>query len=240
LTPAPITALPWDSALFGFPIARVNATRLDAAALDAALEACRAQAIRCAYLLLDADDVHGSELAQAAGFAVRDVRLELERPLTPDTARRAAETTAVGPARPDQRSALDALAREAFPLSRFFADPGFPRARCGDLYAAFLARGLDGAPQRRTLATSDASGFVVCHLDEPRSVGTIELIAVAETARGTGAGTALVDGALATFAAAGLTSAEVVTQAANVASQRLYARAGFRTRRARVWLHRWF
>ncbi|HYV16724.1 MAG TPA: GNAT family N-acetyltransferase [Conexibacter sp.] len=240
MTPAPITALPWDSALFGFPIARVNATRLDAAALDAALAACRAQAIRCAYLLLDADDAHGSQLAQATGFVVRDVRLELERPLERDTARRAADATAVGPARLEQRPALDALAREAFPLSRFFADPGFPRERCGDLYAAFLARGLDGAPERRTLATADASGFVVCHLDEPRSVGTIELIAVAADARGSGDGSALVAGALETFTAAGLRTAEVVTQAANVASQRLYARAGFRTRRARVWLHRWF
>lgn len=239
MTPAPITPLPWDSELFGFAIARVNATRLDAATLGAALDACRAQAIRCAYLLLDADDARGSALAQAAGFVLRDTRLELDRPLTSRDAQPGGDEAAVGPARPDQRPALEALAREAFPLSRFFADPGFPRERCGDLYAAFLRRGLDGAPERKTLATAGASGFVVCQLDGERGSGTIELIAVADDARGHGAGRALVEGALATFAAAGLSTAEVATQAANVASQRLYAHAGFRTRRARLWLHRW-
>jgi ribosomal protein S18 acetylase RimI-like enzyme len=71
-------------------------------------------------------------------------------------------------------------------------------------------------------------------------VGTIELIAVADAARGRGHGHALVAGALAAFAAEGLGGAEVATQAANVPSQRLYARGGFRARRAQLWLHRWF
>jgi RimJ/RimL family protein N-acetyltransferase len=46
--------------------------------------------------------------------------------------------------------------------------------------------------------------------------------------------------ALTAFADAGLSRARVATQAANVASQRLYQRAGFRTSEAALWLHRWF
>jgi dTDP-4-amino-4,6-dideoxy-D-galactose acyltransferase len=237
----PIERLAWDSDFFGFAVARLTCARADEASLDAAVRACRAQRIRCAYLLLDADDAAGSERAQARGFVVRDLRLELERPLAPAAELDAgAGRAAIGPARGEQRSALETVARGAFERSRFYADPGFPRERCRELYAAFLRRGLDGAPERLTLATADASGFVACRLDGGRGVGTIELIAVARRRRGDGLGSALVNAAFAAFAGAGLARAEVVTQGANVASQRLYQRAGFRTRGAGLWLHRWF
>ncbi|HKG01692.1 MAG TPA: GNAT family N-acetyltransferase [Conexibacter sp.] len=235
----PLVALDWDSAFFGFPIAQVAARRLDAAVLDAAVEACRARGIRCAYLLLEGDDAHGSELAQAAGFVLRDVRTTLERSVdAADEARPAA--AGIAPANPQQHAALEAVARAAFEQTRFTADPGFPPERCRDLYAAFLRRGLGDAPERVVLADPTACGFVVCRLDAAVRTGAIELIAVGAEGRGRGLGGALVDAALGAFAAAGLRRATVVTQAANVASQRLYQRAGFRTRGVGLWLHRWF
>lgn len=235
----PIVALDWDSAFFGFPIAQVTAHRLDEQALDAAVEACRARGIRCAYLLLDGDDAHGSELAQAAGFVLRDVRTTLERCVEPaDAARPAAP--GVASAGPQQHAALEAVARAAFEQTRFTADPGFAPERCRDLYAAFLRRGLGGAPERIVLADPAARGFVACRLDAVERTGAIELIAVAAEGRGRGLGGALVDAALGAFAAAGLHRATVVTQAANVASQRMYQRAGFRTCEVGLWLHRWF
>jgi ribosomal protein S18 acetylase RimI-like enzyme len=236
---APLERLDWDSAFFGFPIAQVTATRLDAPTLERALEACRAERIRCAYLLLEGDDAHGSELAQAAGFVLRDVRMELERGVeVADAARPAA--AGVAPATAQQHAALEAVARAAFTQTRFTADPHFPPDRCRDLYAAFLERGLGGAPERVVLADPAACGFVVCRLDAAKRTGAIELIAVAAEGRGGGLGGALVDAALDAFAAAGLRRATVVTQAANIASQRLYQRAGFRTCEVGLWLHRWF
>lgn len=238
---APIARLGWDSSFFGIAIARVTATRLDEATLAAALRACRAQRIRCAYLLLDADDARGAELAQADGFLLRDVRVTLERPLrAAERAASARTSMAIDRARPEQRAALEAIARDAFEHTRFIDDGGFPRERCRDLYAAFLRRGLDGDGRRMTLASAGSGGFVVCRLDHDEGVGTIELIAVAADGRGRGLGGALVDAAVAAFADAGLDRASVATQVANVASQRVYQRAGFRTREVGLWLHRWF
>lgn len=236
---AAILPLDWDSAFFGFPIARLTARRLDEDALAAAVAACRAGGIRCAYLLLEGDDAHGSELAQAAGFVLRDVRMTLERRVEPaDAARPPAAGVAL--AGPQQHAALETVARAAFEQTRFTADPGFPPDRCRDLYAAFLRRGLGGAPERVVLADPAAHGFVACRLDAAARSGAIELIAVAAEGRGRGLGGALVDAALGAFAAAGLRRATVVTQAANVASQRMYQGAGFRTREVGLWLHRWF
>ncbi len=236
---APIVPLDWDSAFFGFPIARVTATRVDEAALDAAAGACRAHGVRCAYLLLGADDARGSALAQAAGFVLRDVRVTLERSV-PDAP--AAAPASIAPARPEQHAALEALARAAFAdaPTRFAADDGFPAERCRELYAAFLRRGLDGAPERVALASADARGFAVCHLEREQGRGTIELLAVAPEQRGRGLGGALVEASLAVFADAGLRRAAAVTQAANVGSQRIHQRSGFRTSDAALWFHRWF
>jgi dTDP-4-amino-4,6-dideoxy-D-galactose acyltransferase len=234
-----IVRLAWDSEFFGFPIARVTPRRPDASALREAVQACRDERIRCACLLLDADATAASAIAQAHGFVLRDVRVELDR-LTTALAPPSSDAHLIAPARDDQRGALETIAREAIDTSRFVADPGFPPARCRQLYVAFLARGLDDPGERVTLASAEATGFVACHLDATRSVGTIELIAVAAAARGSGLGSALVARALALFADAGLARAEVVTQGANVAAQRLYQRCGFRTRRTGLWFHRWF
>lgn len=58
--------------------------------------------------------------------------------------------------------------------------------------------------------------------------------------RGRGLGGALVEASLAVFADAGLRRAAAVTQAANVGSQRIHQRSGFRTSDAALWFHRWF
>lgn len=237
-----ITPLPWDSELFGVAIARVTAERPDAAALAAALRACDEQGIRCAYLLLDAGDARGAEAAQSQGFVLRDVRVELDRSLASDERFGPADAGATGfpivRATREQQPVLEALARRCITQSRFLADPRFPRDRCEALYAAFVRRGMSD-PQRATLTDADAGGVIVCRHDAEQGVGVIDLVAVDERRRGEGLGARLLDAACTRFAADGLTRAEVVTQAANVAAQRLYQRAGFRTRRAGLWFHRW-
>jgi ribosomal protein S18 acetylase RimI-like enzyme len=236
----PILPLPWDSAFFGVPIAQMTSSRLDEGALDAAVAACRARHVRCAYLLLDADDADGSALAQAAGFVLRDVRLTFERTLDAELPAAPDDAAPVARARPHQRTALETVARSAFAHTRFLTDPGFSSAQSRELYVAFLQRGLDDPLERLTLTDQEARGFVVCRLDRETGTGVIELIAVDGAQRGHGRGAALVNAALAVFANAGLGVAAVATQAANVASQRLYQRAGFRTSGAHLWLHRWF
>jgi dTDP-4-amino-4,6-dideoxy-D-galactose acyltransferase len=232
-----VERLPWDSAFFGFPIVRVDPAALATSTLAATLQRCDAQGVRCAYLQLDAGAGAASERAQTHGFVLRDVRLELDRPLA--TGSRSSHSAPVRPARRAQQPALEALARRAIVGSRFLADPNFPAERCRELYVAFLRRGLGDDPQRFTLSDEAAGGFVVCHRDVQREAGTIELIAVDDAQRGRCLGRALVAGAALACANAGLHTLEVATQASNIAAQRLYQGCDFRTRRAALWFHRW-
>jgi hypothetical protein len=234
MSPATVEPLQWDSAFFGFAVAEIAAERPDERDLEDALEACRKRGVRCAYLLLDASDARGGDAAQALGFVLRDVRVELNRAI--DTADATADVESVVAVDPARLPALESLARERLTMSRFFADPNFPRERCQELYVAFLRRGVEGAPDRWALATADHSGFAVCHVDPRKQLGTFELAAV----RRPGDGAMLVRAGLARFARAGVTSARIVTQAQNIASQRSFQRAGFRTSHSSLWFHRWF
>ncbi len=231
----PVADLDWDSEFFGFAIARVTSHALTAQEIDGVLAECRRRGVRCLYLLTG--DERTSLLAQDRGFRLHDVRVELDRSLDGHASTRTQFTVAA--ARPDQRRALAAWARERFTDSRFFADPGFDDDRARDLFAAFVDRGFD-AHDRRTLADADGRGFVICRLQPERAVGRIELIGVAPGAEGSGLADALMHAAHDEFVAAGLQRAEVVTQARNIAAQRLYQRLGYRSRRSALWFHRWF
>lgn len=242
---APCERLAWDSEHFGLRIGRLTARRPSAEELELAAAWCRDHAIDCLYLLADAADPTAVRRAEEAGFGLVDVRVTLERALGPGD-REAAAGAAIRPASvPGDLVALGAIAATAHRGTRFYNDPGFPDADCERLYRAWIdnsARGWAGAVLVAEAAgsagsASEPAGYVTCHLDG--TDGSIGLIGVAAGHRGAGLGGALVAAALGWLADRGANRAEVVTQGANVAAQRLYQRAGFVTRELGLWYHLW-
>jgi dTDP-4-amino-4,6-dideoxy-D-galactose acyltransferase len=229
--------LDWDSDFFGVTIGRVGAA-VGADGLGGAVAAADGDGIRCLYLLCPADDDQLLATALDQGFRPYDVRVELDRRLDAEADGGSAEA-GVREATAADADALESMARERMVGTRFWADPHFSRQRVGDLYAAWLRRGLTTPPDRLTLVGDGADGFIVCGLDRDAAVGSIELIAVDAAAGGQGLGGRLVRAANHAFVAAGMSAATVVTQARNIAAQRLYQRCGYRTARSDFWLHRW-
>jgi dTDP-4-amino-4,6-dideoxy-D-galactose acyltransferase len=229
-----VEQLDWDSEFFGFPIGRV---RSDVGATDiaAAVREADGRTLRCVYLCASAKDERLLDEAQRLGFIVRDVRVTLQGRIPSSSA----ESPEVEPAGLAALDGLAAIARQRFQTTRFFADPGFDRDRCRELYVAWLRRGLQPATDRVTLIAENGRGFVVCRFNRPANRGEIELIGVAEEAEGHGVGASLVAGAQATFARERLTDMRVVTQGSNIAAQRLYQRHGLLTHEVALWLHRW-
>jgi dTDP-4-amino-4,6-dideoxy-D-galactose acyltransferase len=230
-----IERLPWDSEFFGMPIARLHLDRVDRNDMRKAVDHADADGIRCLCLLAPARDTAQITEAEALGFRLYDVRVELERELSG----RESAPPGIRPAREADYAAIEQIARSRFRDTRFFNDPHFPRERSADIYAAWLERAWATAPRRRVLVTDAKDGFVVVELDQGRGTGAIELIAVDEGATRRRAGSALVAAANATCAAAGLRQVRVVTQGANIAAQRLYQVNGYLSAATSLWLHRW-
>ena len=139
---------------------------------------------------------------------------------------------------------LDAIARAGHTDSRYYHDPGFPRAGCDDLYSTWIKRSLEGAIADIVFVPvidGAAAGYVTCKRDaEPAKTGWIGLVGVGPQARGRGVGSALIRRAIAWFRESGVEEVLVVTQGRNEAAKRLYERSGFLTRDTGLWYHRWF
>jgi dTDP-4-amino-4,6-dideoxy-D-galactose acyltransferase len=238
MTRPPCQFLEWDSAFFGFPIARVTASRMSHGDCRQVLDWCAAERIRCLYLLAAADDAATIRAAEDHGFHLTDMRVTLSCHTG-----RVAESlapVAVRRARKEDLLALAAIAASSHTDSRFYFDPGFPRERCDALYVAWITNSFHGYAQMVLVAELDhrAAGYITCHWEG--ATGRIGLIAVADWARGRGGGRSLVRASQSLFHAEGLQEVTVVTQGRNLTSQRMYQRCGFQTRSVELWYHRWF
>lgn len=229
---ARIDILEWDSRHFGVKVARLPEPRSQEE-IEAGVAAAARADVRCLVALIELDRPAAIGAAEAAGFRSYDVRMEFDRTLADSAA-----TTGLIAATDADLPHLEGIARASFSDSRFYADPHFDDDRAAEMFALWVRRGIDD-DDRLLLTTEERGGFIVCHLDSEERVGTIDLIAVAEAARGRGAGSELVEASEAAFVDAGMTRARVVTQARNISAQRLYQRQGYRTRAASLWLHRW-
>jgi dTDP-4-amino-4,6-dideoxy-D-galactose acyltransferase len=230
--------LPWDTRFFGFNIARLLPCRVSEESLAEALEWCSLHQVHCLYFLADFDHRETLRLVEAAGFSLVDLRVTLARDLS-TAADQAPPVAAIRPFEEDDLPALKAIARRSHRDSRFFFDGRFPEDRCEDLFETWIERSCSGWAQAVFVAEVDgaASGYCACHLDD-RGVGSIGLIAIADSAQGRGLGTGLVGAALSFFTKQGATRAQVVTQARNVPAQRLYQKMGFLTDSIQLWYHK--
>lgn len=227
----PIDLLEWDSRHFGLKVARLREPS-GRAHIEDGIAAAELAGVRCLVALIDLDQTAAFAAAEEAGFRCYDVRLELDRQLDGS-----APVEPIAASEGDLPR-LEEIARASFTDSRFYADPNFDDELAADMYALWVRRGIADAG-RLLLTTEDREGFVVCHLDAEGGTGAIELIGVADGASGRGLGTRLLAEADSAFATAGLSRARVITQARNIAAQRLYQRWGYRTAKASAWLHRW-
>ncbi len=229
--------LEWDSNFFGVRIARMAGHALTADHAQAVGQWCAAQRIDCLYFLARSDDALTTDVARERGYQLVDIRVTFERERFDDNI----VTPDIRPFVASDRPALRQIARTSHNDSRFYYDSRFPRARCDELYEAWIERSCDGWADAVLVAEHEGRlcGYISCHLT-PSGAGSIGLVAVAADARGQGLGSRLVYAALNYFSSKGASRATVVTQGRNIQSQRLYQRCGFLTQSVQLWYHRWF
>jgi dTDP-4-amino-4,6-dideoxy-D-galactose acyltransferase len=194
----------------------------------------RANGVTVLYYLASARDPEAAHAAEAAGYRLMDVRVELMRLATEEpSVARVHEAADVG--------VLRAIAGASHGATRFYADPRFPDERCDSFYETWLVRSCEGWADAVLVAEAEgeAAGFVTCHADRSAARGSIGLIAVHESARGRGIGAELVRGAVDWCARRGLREVAVVTQGRNVAAQRTFESCGFRVESVGLWFHKW-
>lgn len=235
------TYLDWDSEFWGRGIARLDDAVLRDHDVEEIAAWCRGRRIECAFLLIDEKDADTRRRADAGPFRLVDQRITLTRPVrASDQSSPGDRPRAVRPSRSDDIPHLRAIARVCHRLTRFYADPGFPSARCHELYETWIEKSCRGYADQVLVGEWNhaPAGYLSCHLREP-GLGQIGLFAVAESARGQSLGRQLIVTATEWFARQGVSDVAVATQARSRVARRVYERQGFVTTSVGYWYHLW-
>lgn len=229
--------LPWDTACFGFPTARLR-SGLDPEGLRKAVESLRAAGMELAYWTTLPEDKAGSAAATVLGGTCVDERVTyaLEPiPAGDGKPTRVAEARGRG-----WDAALEELALHAGSHSRFRVDARFPPDRFQALYRQWMRKSLTGDRADAVLVIpgdEGPHGFVT--LSARAGEGSIGLIAVAPGLQGKGLGSELMRAASTWFRERNCARATVVTQAANAAACAMYERHGYGVARREIVFHFW-
>jgi ribosomal protein S18 acetylase RimI-like enzyme len=229
-----IAADPWLAEIMDRPVFRVSASAEGAAAAEA--HAAR-QARAFYFAKLPTRDVELLGRFVGAGFAVVDVAVTLEHVRDvpcPES------LVTVREYRDGDEEAIVAIGGRSFELSRFHLDPLVEPATAHAIKAEWVRNYCRGARGDRlfvaTLPGSDRPvGFLAALTTDDRAVA--DLMAVDASARGAGAGTALVAAFVSAYRSR-FSRLVVGTQVANVRSIRLFERMGFSFVRSEYVVHR--
>lgn len=223
----PFAMLPWDSAFFGFPTARILSQGLDTQALREILAALTQRNIRLAYWTVDPADAASNQAAEACGGFLADVRRTyLAEPPVSDPARK---RHAVAAFHDRSEEVLFSLAEEAGRYSRYRVDPAFPRPLFRALYREWMRKSLSGEMADEVLlAEADGETVGTITVQARQGAGNIGLVAVDSRHQGRGAGSSLLQAAAEWFVGKGCVTAKVATQESNPAACALYEKNGYR------------
>ncbi|MDE2184852.1 MAG: GNAT family N-acetyltransferase [Alphaproteobacteria bacterium] len=218
--------LDWDSAFFGFPVARIDASVNKCASLKEMLSELRKRGIALAYWDTSPDDAEINAVAVELGGRLVDTRHRFRRQITPSNApkdqfKRPVITGA-------NMQTLIQLALECATHSRFRADPQVPEGLCEELYRIWMYKSITGELANALLIEWDGGdpiGFVTLYRRGKMAV--IGLIAVAADRRNQGIARRLLNRAAEWSAADGCSEVELVTQARNTPAVSAYERIGF-------------
>lgn len=209
---------------------------------EAAAEAVRAHAAGHVAAMYDAklpaNAIGPARALCAIGFYPVDTALTLsrERDVAPPAA---PPGVLVAECSPERASGALAIAASAFRHSRFHLDPAIPAETANEIKRRWVESYVRKERGDALLVAERGgriAGFLAALVAERGEgpVAVIDLVAVAEPSRGSGAGRALVAAFAERYEGMPL---EVGTQAANRPSVRFYERLGFSLERATMVLH---
>jgi len=238
-----VSIVPWDSGIFGYPVAQIDHLSLDGgdAAGEEAMASLKAwldsHGVRLASCRLDSGALRESMLLEAHGFRFVEMvygpRLDpIPADLAPD------DELVVTAALEGDLPEIEAVAGTAFATGRHRLDWRLDPDASNDRYRQWVRSSFAGGRQRVLKAAIGGAtvGFFI--VEERQDLGVYwHLTAIAPGWQGRGIGKRLWRAMLRRHALDGRRRVETTISAHNVSVINLYARLGFRFAAPRMTLH---
>lgn len=183
--------LPWDSSLFGFPVARVSADAIRTGRLPRVVESLRAEGVRLAYVSLPWSDAGAAAAVALVGGECVDRKVRYRKAVVAGLPTPPGVESVLGT---PCTAVLEELALASGTFSRFRADPRISPDVFERLYVAWIRRSMSGdiAEDVLVIRAADAvAGMATVAGADGGATGVIGLIAVGNGYRGNGYGTRL-------------------------------------------------
>ena len=235
--------VPWDTEIFGFPVAQISRMELgdgaDPGTILREFDAwCAGQDVRLASCRLDHTRLRESMALEDVGFRfvemVHEPRLDLI-----DHVAAPGLMLQVGEAVEDDLAAIEEIAQSAFTTGRFLLDWRLPPELSRRRYAAWVRNSFEDPGHVVLKGTVDGElvGFFIV---EPRPDGSVywHLTAIAPRWQGKGMGMSLWRTMLLRHRTDGATSVSTTISGHNPPVLNLYARLGFKFGAAQMTFHR--
>ena len=238
-----VAVLPWDTEIFGFPVAAWQPGEAEAVAADRGAFRTRFEAwagagrIELVACTVVADDRAWQAVLPELGFTFVEQTVRIA--LRVQAFEAPAPSTPVRLATPDDGPAMDEIASHAFRHGRYHADPRFPRALADDRYQYWVRSTFRSTvPRDRVYVLGrpgTVKGFFQLQLNEDRA--EVGIIAVPKALQGSRAGADLVAGTQLALKADGVRWITSKVSAANVGLISLVASYGYRFRQPEATFH---
>ena len=235
--------VPWDTAIFGFPVADIRRFELGegqapADALTALDDWCAEEGVRLASCRLDHARLRESMALEDAGFRFGEMVhvphfADWDRIGTPTRRIDVSEATA------DDLASVQAIAASAFTTGRFLLDWRLPAELSHRRYAAWVRSSFESSGQNvlKAEVAGELVGFFIVER-RPDNAVYWHLTAISPGFQGQGYGLSLWLTMLARHRAEGAIAVETTISGHNTAALSLYSRLGFSFTSAQMTFHR--
>jgi hypothetical protein len=231
-----VSIVPWDSEIFGFPVAvyRIGAERLEATAREEFVERFRVWArqnrVSLCACTIPADESHSFSRCSLneAGFHFVDFSLQAALNSL-QKARLPKARAKLRAARPDDYKMIEAIATRSFRTGRYHADPLFPRELADKRYCQWMRNALAAQNPIDHVYVLGELGFVqgFFHITQEEDFSDLRLVAIAPELKGTVMGFEIYVSVLNLLRGRGIRRVMSVISATNTAVMNVHAMLGF-------------
>jgi len=232
--------LEWDSAFFGFPVARILTTKAHSLQLGRILSKLR-QRVALAYWMTDGGDLESAAAAKSHGGVLVDRKITYVMNLASGGEAAPEAGIVCEYVEGTSNSFLEDLAIQSGEHSRFNVDQKIPKDRFEEMYRIWMRRSVSRELADKVLVVRGEGDSIsaMITVGDKNGQGDIGLVAVDSRWRGRGYGTALMLASRRYFVSKGYKYSQVVTQADNVAACALYRKSGYVVEKVENVFHFW-